>query len=35
MKRMTGDVRGGEQDMETAKAMRAGVAEQSAAGGVR
>ena len=28
VKRMTGDARGGEQDMETAKAMRAGVAEQ-------
>ena len=35
VKRMTGDARGGEQDMETAKAMRAGVAELSAARGVR
>ena len=35
VKRMTGDARGGELDMETAKAMRAGVAEQSAARGVR
>ncbi len=35
VKRMTGDARGGEEDIETAKAMRAGVAEQSAARGVR
>jgi tetratricopeptide (TPR) repeat protein len=35
VRRMTGDASGGNVDVETAKAMRAGVAEQSAARGVR
>jgi tetratricopeptide (TPR) repeat protein len=35
VKRMTGDARGGDEDIETAKAMRNSVAEQSAARGVR
>jgi tetratricopeptide (TPR) repeat protein len=35
VKRMTGDVRGGEQDIETATAMRARVAEQMAERGVK
>ena len=35
VKRLTGDPRGGDADMETAKAMRSGVAEQMADRGVK
>jgi tetratricopeptide (TPR) repeat protein len=35
VKRMTGDLRGGDEDIDVAKAMRAGVVEQMAARGVK